>query len=455
MTTKKKIAKKSAAASATKKRLTVKTASARPVARTGKLKKPVVAKSAPARSQPKTEAVRRRVVVSKAKTAQRKTTPKKSRVAKPKKKAPEIPSYLLSGDFPEPIVAAPPAAAMSGVGSGLPEAYGTQQLIVTAQDSRWLYASWDYTRQQLQEVEARSSQGRLHLRVHLNEITEHPYLEIQLPPGTRHWFVHVDKPGTKFFGELGYYDNLGLWCSLGKSEATFTPPEAPSMEKTVRLATIPPEVPLQKVVAAVKAAAAENKPLAEALARTIPAVGGQLTGAELTREREQVLEQLITLDSLRRVWIGSMEITELVRRQLGGEQPPGGLALPPQQIASPGVPFGAAAQAPSSAQGPSAPPSREFWFNINAEIVIYGATEPDAEVTLGGRPIQLRPDGTFSCRFALPDGNYELPAVAISADRTDGRAAELKFSRRTDYRGDVGVQPQDQSLEPPPPENGA
>jgi len=84
---------------------------------------------------------------------------------------------------------------------------------------------------------------------------------------------------------------------------------------------------------------------------------------------------------------------------------------------------------------------------VNAELIIYGATEPDAQVTIGGRVIKLRPDGTFSFRFALPDGEYELPAVAVSADKTDGRAAELKFSRSTEYRGDVGAHPQDPSLQ--------
>jgi hypothetical protein len=94
------------------------------------------------------------------------------------------------------------------------------------------------------------------------------------------------------------------------------------------------------------------------------------------------------------------------------------------------------------------PGAREkgFWFNVNAELIVYGATEPDATVSIGGRRIKLRPDGSFSYRFALPDGNYEMPVVAISADRTDGRAAELKFSRGTEYRGEVGAHPQDPSL---------
>jgi hypothetical protein len=96
-----------------------------------------------------------------------------------------------------------------------------------------------------------------------------------------------------------------------------------------------------------------------------------------------------------------------------------------------------------------------FWFNVNAELIIYGATEPSAEVTIGGRVIKLRPDGTFSYRFSLPDGQYRLPAIATSADRTDSRSADLKFSRDTQYRGEVGQHPQDPKLKRPLVENVA
>src|SRR6185437_13514246 len=109
--------------------------------------------------------------------------------------------------------------------------------------------------------------------------------------------------------------------------------------------------------------------------------------------------------------------------------------------------------------GISSPTAKEagqpkgFWFNVNAELIVYGATEPDATVTIAGRKIKLRPDGSFSYRFALPDGNYEMPAIAISADQTDGRAADLKFSRNTEYRGDVAAHPQDPALRPMLAEN--
>jgi len=43
--------------------------------------------------------------------------------------------------------------------------------------------------------------------------------------------------------------------------------------------------------------------------------------------------------------------------------------------------------------------------------------------------------------------------VAVSADGTDARAADLKFSRQTEYLGEVGVHPQDPSLKAPLADN--
>lgn len=94
-----------------------------------------------------------------------------------------------------------------------------------------------------------------------------------------------------------------------------------------------------------------------------------------------------------------------------------------------------------------------FWLRVNAELVIYGATEPNAQVAISGRPIKLRPDGTFSYRFALPDGDYRLCVVAVSPEGDDQRQAAMRFTRGTDYAGEVGAVTQDAALRPPKPEN--
>ena len=100
---------------------------------------------------------------------------------------------------------------------------------------------------------------------------------------------------------------------------------------------------------------------------------------------------------------------------------------------------------------PSGQPERQrdFWFNVNAELIVYGSTEPGATVTIGGRQIELRRDGSFSFRFALPDGSYDLSVAARPADGEETRQADLYFSRASQYQGAVEAHPQDETLQPP------
>ena len=233
---------------------------------------------------------------------------------------------------------------------------------------------------------------------------------------------------------------MGRWTRIAVSSATVTPPDTAAAEGDVEFATIPFEFPFAKLIEIIKSAVQENLPLAQAIEELrrqghpgLPRANGTPVST-WTAQQEQALAEVVNIDAGRRVWMGSLEITELIRRRLA------------QEISSLGVsslssPFGGREQA------------RGFWFNVNAELIIYGATEPGAKVTLGGHEIKLRSDGSFSYRFALPDGKYDLPAVAVSADGTDARAADLKFSRQTEYLGDVGTHPQDPALKPPLPDN--
>lgn len=220
-----------------------------------------------------------------------------------------------------------------------------------------------------------------------------------------------------------------------------------SEDTSVRFATIPVDVPFEELIRIVKTAVRENVPLAEALMqlRAEGFVGlpepEEFSAAQWTPEQERAIASLVTMDSVRRVWIGSLEITELIRRQLAREVSSLGVSefsLPSSvSISSLSSPFGGGEK------------RKGFWFNVNAELIIYGATEPDAKVEIGGRKIPLRPDGTFSFRFILPDGNYDLPAQATSADGDDTRSAHLKFSRKTNYSGEVGAHPQDPRMKTP------
>jgi len=92
---------------------------------------------------------------------------------------------------------------------------------------------------------------------------------------------------------------------------------------------------------------------------------------------------------------------------------------------------------------------REFFMNVNAEVIFYGGTHPQAKVSIDGKPVALSPDGTFRFHFKFPDGDYTIPIVAESPDGVERRTATLRFERNTETRGGVTATPQPASLNEP------
>ncbi len=430
-------------------------------------------------------------------------TPSETKQAsRPVRKTPEkIPSILLEGDKPEPASVSgpghryalgptPPVEKMQTEGE-LPESYGTGTILLTARDPHWLYTHWDLSGDQQRRYNGFSRDGHLIVRIYVDAAKGKPVAQVHVHPESRHWFVNVDRANTRYVAELGYYSAADKWKVIATSDATLTPPDAVSADTTAEFGTMP-EVPMDKLVELVKEAVQESAPLAQAIAELrqeghpelprieVPPPALRASGSEgletfearrrhaggprpaatdkktsrsrwkpsaWTSAQECALAEVISMDHVRRVWMGSLEITELIRRQYVNEL--ASMAAAEMVESAPGAPASPAEAFGGISSPVTKPGAREkgFWFNVNAELIVYGATEPDATVSIGGRRIKLRPDGSFSYRFALPDGNYEMPVVAVSADQTDGRAAELKFSRGTEYRGEVGAHPQDPSLQ--------
>ncbi len=75
--------------------------------------------------------------------------------------------------------------------------------------------------------------------------------------------------------------------------------------------------------------------------------------------------------------------------------------------------------------------SRNFWLVADAELIVYGATDPDASLTIGGENVPLASDGTFRLQVPFRDGsqNYEIKAIDVSKEQE--RSITMKFERRT------------------------
>jgi len=421
-------------------------------------------------------------------------------MAKPGKKSLtlKIPALLLEGDHePGPYPGGPGSRYALGLSPAsasavpdepvLPAYYGTKKIWLVPRDPQWLYAHWDFDDDQQREYNQLSRDGHLILRVYDAAETAEALTEIHVHPESRSWFAHVGRGGGRYFSVLGFRDRTGEWNEITRSGAVGTPPDSLSEEVEAEFITLPyaiepaeppeagaatpaplppgappPVATLAEVIEVVREYIAGEPALAEAIeeARATdhlqwPAPIELPPPAEFvhwTPEQREALAKVISMDAVRQVWAGSHP-SSVTLAQISAEQRQKDLAsaaaIPALEAGARTGPGGGAISSPPGGQ----PKPRSFWFDVNAELIIYGATEPNATVVIGDRPIKLRTDGTFSYRFALPDGLYGLPVSATSADRVETRHASLTFMRETEYGGEVGTHPQDAALKTPGPEH--
>ena len=70
-------------------------------------------------------------------------------------------------------------------------------------------------------------------------------------------------------------------------------------------------------------------------------------------------------------------------------------------------------------------------FDVDAELIIFGKTVPSASVMVGGNPVKLQEDGSFTVRMELPDKRQVLPVTAESRDGLRQRTTVVAVERNT------------------------
>ena len=381
--------------------------------------------------------------------------------------------------------ATPPQDRFGNEAGELPESYGTNMIFLTAREPGCLLASWDIAPAQQRRFNGISRDRHLILRLFEGDQVTHPVGEVHVHPESKHWLVHVDAEAPSHLVELGLYTREGDWLPVSKS-APLETALAVSLPMDT-FVSIPTEVPIAQLLettsepvnapatfasvangkqpeseaspnAARKTRKASAKPssqvrptsdlpvllaihqLKEANPEALPTVTFTHHAPDQSQSLHLMAEETERAIRWQRV-VGSMEVLGL--DHLKGNVPDAleriGLLLP-----------GSAANAnlPTSPVMPP-PNQRGFWFQVNAELIVYGATESDAKVRVAGQPVSLGPDGHFSFRFSFPDGTHHLPIEAQSADRAETRAVHLSFLRASDQTGNVATHPQDSGLKPP------
>ncbi|MBH8573574.1 DUF4912 domain-containing protein [Nostocaceae cyanobacterium CENA369] len=318
----------------------------------------------------------------------------------------------------------------------LPLGYGESRIVLLPRDPQWAYTYWDVPNEHKEELRRQGGQ-QLALRIYdvtdisLDLQSPHSIQEYPADELAREWYIPVPVSDRDYVIDIGYRAVDGRWLVLARSARVHIPPVYPSdwiedvfvsvnFEEDLRSKTVYELVPPAKKIAATATAAAT------AGANGNP-IYDQIFGLAESAEAQRVAGSLF-----------------------GSQQQVPGLARPEEAISSYIFPSGVGMWAVPTTSGltmsgvgmsgvgfsASAVPvrPRQFWLIADAELIVYGATEPDATVTIGGRPIKLNPDGTFRFQMSFQDGLIDYPIVAVAADGEQTRSIQMKFNRETPSR---------------------
>ncbi len=335
----------------------------------------------------------------------------------------------------------------------LPATYQQDTLFLTARDPRWLFSYWDFDWAQYRPAMMRGGVMQFFLRLTTAEGVDESLHEIK--PEARNWYIPVAQPGTAYVAEIGFFETSGAWHAVVQSGPATTPPDGLAEEAPAEFATVPADLSYERLLGMVREKMEAGESLVAALARI--AGEGRLEfhagrAPTWTEDQKRLLAALLGETLIDRVGLGSAEIDQLLRKALAeklSSETASGLSGRYAEALAPGpTSLFSGIGASWSAQPFSVKRERGFFMHVNAEIIFYGGTHPDATVWIDGKEICLSPDGTFRYHFTLPDGDFGIPIIARSPDGVEERSATLSFVRGTARTGDVGSTGQPAELSP-------
>lgn len=263
---------------------------------------------------------------------------------------------------------------------GLPSAYGETKLVILPRDPLWIFAYWeidDLTRKELQQkFREKYSKSRYSLRVY--DVTDvefdgtnaNSYFDVIINPEANNWYINCQKENRAWCVELGLILPDGKFYPIIRSNVV-----------------------------------------------KMPRVGLSPIIDEKWGILQKEFEQLLQLSGLERVGKSSFDVVKLMKERW-------------EEIVAVSLPSSLAVSSfrlqPQKGVG-----EKDFWLKADTELIVYGSTERGAILTVQGKRVNLREDGSFSLRFSLPDGVIDIPIEARSPDKKMKKKISFKVSRNT------------------------
>jgi hypothetical protein len=310
----------------------------------------------------------------------------------------------------------------------LPGGYGESRIVLMPRDPQWAYAYWDIPNSHKEELRR---QGGQQLALRLYDVTDintdsqspHSVQEYLCDELAREWYLPIPVSDRDYALDIGYRCADGRWLVLARSAPVRIPPVYPSdwiedifvtvnWDEDLTGKTVYELVPPSKR----KTAMGDFNPIYDEIFGMAKGVEAQRVAGSLFGSMQQVPGSMVPEQVLSSYvfpsGVGMWAVPTV-----------SGLTMSGVGMMS-GVGF--------ASEAPMRP--RKFWLVADAELIVYGATEPDATVTIGGRPIKLNPDGTFRFQMSFQDGLIDYPIKAVAVDGEQTRSIHMKFNRETPSR---------------------
>ncbi|NEQ17839.1 MAG: DUF4912 domain-containing protein, partial [Moorea sp. SIO3E2] len=275
------------------------------------------------------------------------------------------------------------------------------------------YVHWEYPNEHKKELR---SQGGQQLALRLYDVTAikldyqspHSIQEYPCDELAREWYLPMPVSDRDYLVEIGYRCEDGQWLVLARSAPIHVPPAYPSKWMEDQFVTVNWDDNLQgkTVLKLVPPSQTANGSSSEIPDRPIY---GEIFGITQSGEAQAVADSVYS----------SME--QAPRSAISSNPFPSGIGkwLSPNMS---GAGFNA-----------SAPPARspELSLVANEELIIHGSIDPDASVTIDGRPVKINPDGTFRLQMSFQDVLIDYPIMVVSAHGKETRSIHMKFICKT------------------------
>ena len=265
-------------------------------------------------------------------------------------------------------------------------------LVFLPRDPEWAYVFWQISESDRNRAQSLGA-NKLCLRLydvtgsHEGEFNQGTLREIAVDSFSTEWYLPIPVPDRDYKVELGYRYGFN-WMSLAFSSASHVPNAHPSEQILDKFVPFNLDSPTETNASIISANESEASGLHERLYRA----------ATTFSKRSRV---------------GSEEFME--SSEFNAINNDSGVGIWASGINESGVGLS----------------NKSFWLVADAELIVYGATDPSANLTIGGEKVPLASDGTFRLQVPFRDGSQNYDIKAIDESGKQERSITMKFDRIT------------------------